>query len=90
MAAIQLLNGLNDTRIVRAGQVLKLPADKLHPDENPWWFIYVIQPGETLSQVATKFRVPLADLLRVNEVANPGLVRAGQRLIIPAKGPRAN
>lgn len=90
MAAIQLLNGLDDAQVIRAGQVLKLPADKLHPDENPWWFIYVIQPGETLSEVATKFRVPLADLLRVNEVANPGLVRVGQRLIIPAKGPRAN
>ncbi len=89
IAAIQLLNGLGDTQVVRSGQVLKLPTDKLHPEESPWWFIYTVQPGETLSAVATKFRVPLADLLRVNEVTNPGLVRAGQRLIIPAKGPRA-
>jgi LysM repeat protein len=90
MAALQLLNGLNDAQVVRAGQTLKLPAGKLHPDESPWWFIYVVQPGETLSEVAVRFRVPLADLLRVNEIANPGRARAGQRLIIPAKGPRAN
>lgn len=90
IAAIQLLNGLNDAQVIRVGQVLKLPADKLHPDESPWWFIYMVRRGETLSEIATKFRVPLADLLRVNEIANPGLVRAGQRLIIPAKGPRTN
>ncbi len=89
MAAIQLLNNLNDSQVVRAGQTLKLPTGQLHPEESPWWFIYIVQPGETLSNIAAKFRVPLPDLLRVNEVANPGLVRAGQRLIIPARGPRA-
>jgi len=90
MAAIQLLNGLDDARIVRVGQVLKLPAGKLHPDESPWWFIYIVQPGETLGDIAVKFRVRLDDLRRVNEITNPALVRAGQRLIIPARSPRAS
>jgi len=90
MAAIQLLNNLDDARIVRVGQVLKLPAGKLHPDESPWWFVYIVQPGETLSDIALKFRVPLNDLQRVNEITNPALVRAGQRLIIPARSPRAS
>ncbi len=89
IAALQLLNNLGDAQVVRSGQVLKLPADKLHPDESPWWFVYTVQPGETLSTVAAKFRVPLADVLRVNAVTNPSLVRAGQQLIIPANGPRA-
>ncbi|MFN4294868.1 MAG: LysM peptidoglycan-binding domain-containing protein [Thermoflexales bacterium] len=89
IAALQLLNNLGDSQVVRSGQVLKLPEDKLHPDESPWWFIYTVQPGETLSAVAAKFRVPLADVLRVNAVTNPGLVRAGQQLIIPANEPRA-
>ena len=88
MAAIQLLNNLDDARIVRVGQVLKLPAGKLHPDESPWWFVYIVQPGETLSDIALKFRVPLNDLQRVNEITNPALVRAGQRLIVPARSPR--
>ena len=88
MAAIQLLNGLDDVRVVRIGQVLKLPAGRLHPDESPWWFVHIVRPGETLSDIALKFRVQLDDLKRVNEIADPALVRAGQRLIVPARSPR--
>ena len=87
MAAIQLLNNIDDARLVRAGQRLKIPTTKLAPDENTFWILYVVQPNETFSAIALRFGVQLNDLLRVNNITNPALVRAGQRLIIPLRAP---
>jgi LysM repeat protein len=87
MAALQSLNDLDDPRLVRAGQRLKIPADKLAPDENPFWILIVAQPGETLSSIALKYGVRLEDLLRVNRIADASVLRAGQRLIIPVPAP---
>jgi LysM repeat protein len=87
MAAIQLLNNIDDARLVRAGQRLKIPTTKLASDENTFWILYVVQPNETFSAIALRFGVQLNDLLRVNNITNPALVRAGQRLIIPLRAP---
>lgn len=87
MAAIQLLNNIDDVRLVRSGRRLKIPTTKLAPDENTFWFVYVVQPSETFSDIALRFGVQLNDLLRVNNITNSALVRAGQRLIIPLRPP---
>jgi LysM repeat protein len=87
MAALQLLNNIDDARLVRAGQRLKIPTAKLAPDENTFWIVYVVQPNETFGEIALRFGVQLNDLLRVNNITNPALVRAGQRLIIPLRAP---
>jgi LysM repeat protein len=87
MAAIQLLNNIDDARLVRAGQQLKIPTAKLAPDENPFWIVYVVQPNETFSAIALRFGVQLEALLRVNAITNAALVQAGQRLIIPLRAP---
>lgn len=85
MAAIQILNDMSDSRVVKIGQVLKIPIGKVDAEENPLWFVYVVPAGTTLSEIAARFRVRLDDLLRVNEIAQPAQVRAGQRLIIPVR-----
>lgn len=85
MAAIQILNDMSDSRVVKIGQVLKIPIGKVDAEENPLWFVYVVPAGMTLSEIAAQFRVRLDDLLRVNEIAKPAQVRADQRLIIPVR-----
>lgn len=47
---------------------------------------YVVQPGDTLSAIAEKYEVPLADLMTVNGLTNQDFIQVGQPLIIPVKG----
>lgn len=51
--------------------------------ETGWWF-YQVQPGETLSELAVRFDLPLASLLSVNQLSDPDFLPAGQVLKIPA------
>lgn len=45
--------------------------------------MHVVQPGETLSDIARIYGVNAVDISDVNRIANPNLLRAGQQLIIP-------
>lgn len=45
--------------------------------------IYIIQPGDTLSNIAARFNVPLADLMAANNITNANAISAGAQLIIP-------
>jgi LysM repeat protein len=44
---------------------------------------YIVQPGDTLFRVATRFGVSMADLARANNITNVNLLFAGQTLVIP-------
>lgn len=46
----------------------------------------VVSRGETLSEVAGRLGVSVADLARANGIANPDRVRAGRRLVVPGAG----
>lgn len=46
--------------------------------------IYVIQPGDFLSTIATDFDVSLTDLLAVNNITDANNISAGTQLIIPS------
>jgi len=48
--------------------------------------IYVVQPGDTLTNISTRFGVNYAQLVSVNNITNPSLIFVGQRLIIPGPG----
>ncbi|MBI3162724.1 MAG: peptidoglycan DD-metalloendopeptidase family protein [Chloroflexi bacterium] len=45
--------------------------------------VYVVQPGDSLSSIAGRFNVSLADLMAVNGITDPNQLAAGQQLVIP-------
>jgi len=45
---------------------------------------YVIRPGDTLSSIARRFNTTVEELVRLNNIANPDLIIAGETLLIPA------
>ncbi|MGB1253010.1 MAG: LysM peptidoglycan-binding domain-containing protein [Candidatus Promineifilaceae bacterium] len=47
---------------------------------------YTIQAGDTLSRIALRFGVSLADLQRANNIANANYIYVGQVLTIPGAG----
>ena len=44
---------------------------------------YTVQEGDTLSGIAARFDTTVAELVRLNHLANPDLIYVGQVLIIP-------
>ncbi len=59
------------------------------PAESPnnWWCNgVVVQNGQTLSGIAAHYGVSTWALASYNGISNPNYIRAGQCLMIPAKG----
>ena len=83
MAAIQLANRLGESTALRAGQTLIIPTGPTWPGESPFWIIHIVQPGETLGNIAQTFRVTTGDLTRVNGIADPALLKTNQPIVIP-------
>ncbi len=45
--------------------------------------IYVVQTGDSLGAIASRFDVTLADLVAVNAITDPDKISVGQELLIP-------
>jgi len=89
MAAIQLQNQLGSETALQAGQVLDIPPRAGWEQASPFWVVYLVQEGATLSGIAALYDLDLTTLRVVNGMATDDLLRAGQSLILPLKGPAA-
>jgi len=45
--------------------------------------IYIVESGDTISEIAEKFKIPQTDLIAANPDVNPNTLTIGQTLIIP-------
>jgi murein DD-endopeptidase MepM/ murein hydrolase activator NlpD len=45
--------------------------------------VYIVQAGDTLSYIATRFNVPLDELLAANPSIDPNFLSQGQQVVIP-------
>ena len=45
--------------------------------------IYIVQSGDTLSSIASRFNISVADLMDANGISDPNLLAVGQELVIP-------
>ncbi len=46
--------------------------------------LYVVQPGDSLTSIALRFRVSLEELMQANGLTDPDYISVGQKLLIPA------
>lgn len=44
---------------------------------------YIVQPGETLAQIAQRFNIAWPAIVEANSITNPNHIEAGQTIIIP-------
>ena len=59
------------------------PTTTPRPPPPPTPTIYTVQPGDTLSAIATRYNVTVDDLVRKNRIVNPDALQVGQDLTIP-------
>jgi LysM repeat protein len=81
---LEINHQIEDPNLIFSGQVLALPEpDEIIPVtgiEEPG---YVIQPGDTLSEIAVRHGLTVAELAEANNIENPNLIIAGHVLQIP-------
>ncbi len=80
-AALAEANGISDPNKLWAGQVLEIPGATSSPA------VYVVQPGETLGEIAQKFNTSVTAISQLNGITNPNVVYAGTRLQISGEPP---
>lgn len=51
--------------------------------------IYVVQAGDTLAAIARRFGTTIAELVRLNSLADPDRIAIGQKLVVPGAGSAA-
>ncbi|MGM0844699.1 MAG: L,D-transpeptidase family protein [Bacillota bacterium] len=44
---------------------------------------HIVKPGETLWSISEDYRTPFTELVKTNNISNPGLIFVGQSIIIP-------
>ncbi len=60
-----------------------MPEAKTWPVEETT--TYVVAKGDTLSQIASRYGVTVAEVMTLNGIGNPNAIRIGQKLVLPGK-----
>jgi LysM repeat protein len=77
--AIVQANGIADPNVLYAGQRLVIPG-ATQPGKT---LFYVAQYGDTLYKLARRYGTTVEAIASANNIADPNVLRVGQRLVIP-------
>jgi len=44
---------------------------------------YIVKPGDSISAIAKRFKVSASDLIRLNKIKDPDLIKVGDKLLLP-------
>ncbi|MDX9955367.1 MAG: CAP domain-containing protein [Anaerolineae bacterium] len=83
MAAIQLQNHKGDSITVRTGEQLQIPAPAAWVGSTPYWIIYQVNAGDTLSEIAKACDLSMAEIEAANGFSASDPIYAGQLLVLP-------
>lgn len=90
---LMLLNGLRNANHVEAGQTLKLPSNAVIAQSRPkpapinvtpGASEHTVERGQTLTQIARAYELPVATLIDINAISNPNKVTVGTTLYLKA------
>ena len=88
--AIMEANSITDANLIFSGQRLVIPgcvgAEPAAPDPSPTGqaALHIVQSGETLSGIATRYGVSVGAIMTANSITDPNRIFVGQRLTIPS------
>ncbi len=95
--AIVQANGIVNPNLIFAGQTLTIPtggtgqptptATPAPGGQQPTTGVHVVARGENLYRIALRYGTTVANLVALNNIANPNLIFVGQRLTVPGGAP---
>lgn len=83
MAAIQLQNHKGAATTVRLGERLEIPASTAWEGASPYWILYQVNAGDTLSEIAKAYDIPIADIEAANGLSAADPIYTEQLLVLP-------
>jgi LysM repeat protein len=94
--ALLAANHLDPDARIRPGQVLALPPgahlpsvpSAPRPKPAAPLVVHVVQPGETVSGIAARYRISVAAIVKANKLGPGAVIRPGQKLSLPGVRPR--
>ena len=72
-AALQAVNGISNPNLLFVGKKLKIPPSTIRQIE------YTIKKGDSLGGIASRFGVKSSDLIKLNQIKQPDLIKVGQK-----------
>jgi LysM repeat protein len=83
---LKAVNNITDASLLKVGQVLTIPTGEgpspsPTPEGGP--VVHVVQRGENLFRIALRYGTTVQAIASRNNILNPSLIWAGQKLIIP-------
>lgn len=85
MAAIQLQNNKGASAVVRLGEQLAIPAPAAWAGASPYWIVYSVSPGDTLSEIAKAYGATVAEIESANGLSAADFIYVEQLLILPLR-----
>ena len=79
--ALAELNGIVNPNLIYVDQRLLIPSAGEPPPTATQ--IHIVQPGETLTRIASRYGTTISVIVAANDLSNPSLILVGQRLAIP-------
>ena len=74
----------------RTGLPTPTPSATATPLPSPTPAKYVVQRGDTLSEIAQRYGTTVEAIAKANAIADASFIRVGQELLIPTAGPTAS
>ncbi len=74
-----------DTELKLISKVDLISVEDQNVEEQPSITIYYVQPGDTLWSVGKRFNSTVEELVKLNEINNPGELYPGQQVLIQKK-----
>lgn len=93
VSALVQLNNISNPNLIYPGEVLKIPVStvvKSGASSNQHTLTYVVQSGDTLSSIASRFGTTVQYLSKINGITNPNLIYPGETLQIESSGVSSN
>lgn len=77
------VNRIANPNLVSPGTELVIPGLSAAELEAANQIVHVVQAGESLGSIATRYGISADAIIEANRITNPNLIRVGDRLIIP-------
>lgn len=79
---IEILAKQNNMNLKKISIIEDVEVKTDEQDNDYKMFMYFVKQGDTIWNIAKKFRVSMSDILKLNELENPDKINIGDRLYI--------